>query len=102
MNKKALVVISFGSTFDETRKLDIGGIEAALATAFPDFDQYRAFTSNIIRKRLATRGILVDDVEAALSKLAQAGYEEVVIAPTHLLHGEEFEQKILAIKEQFL
>ena len=67
MNKKALVVISFGSTFDETRKLDIGGIEAALATAFPDFDQYRAFTSNIIRKRLAARGIIVDAVEATLS-----------------------------------
>lgn len=101
-NTKALVVISFGSTFDETRKRDIGGIEGALATAFPGFDQYRAFTSNIIRKRLAARGIFVDDTEALLHKLAVAGYEEVVLQPTHLLHGEEFEQKVLAIKEQFL
>ena len=101
-NKKALVVISFGSTFDETRKKDIGGIEATLATALPDFDQYRAFTSNIIRKRLAARGIFVDDTEAILHKLALAGYEEVVLQPTHLLHGEEFEQKILALKEKFL
>ena len=73
MNQKALVVISFGSTFDDTRKKDIGGIEAALATAFPAFDQYRAFTSNIIRKRLSARGILIDDVETVLRKLAQAG-----------------------------
>lgn len=102
MNKKALVVISFGSTFDETRKQDIGGIEAALATAFPQYDQYRAFTSTIIRKRLAARGILVDDTETILRKLADAGYEEVILQPTHLLHGEEFEQKILALQEQFL
>ena len=70
MNQKALVVISFGSTFDDTRKKDIGGIEAALATAFPAFDQYRAFTSNIIRKRLSARGILIDDVETVLHKQA--------------------------------
>ena len=101
MNKKALVVISFGSTFDDTRKLDIGGIEGALATAFPDYDQYRAFTSKIIRKRLASRGIFIDDTEAVLTKLQKLGYEEVLLQPTHLLHGEEFEQKILSLKEQF-
>ncbi|MGM9570003.1 MAG: sirohydrochlorin cobaltochelatase [Phascolarctobacterium sp.] len=102
MNKKALVVISFGSTFDDTRKRDIGGIEAALATAFPNYDQYRAFTSTVIRKRLAARGIFVDDTETVLQKLAQADYEEVVLQPTHLLHGEEFEQKVLSLREQFL
>ena len=52
-NKKAMVVISFGSTFDETRTHDIGGIEQALAAAFPAYDHFRAFTSVIIRKRLA-------------------------------------------------
>ena len=93
-SKKALVVISFGSTFDETRTHDIGGIEQALAAAFPAYDQYRAFTSVIIRKRLAERGIKIDDTETVLKKLVDAGYEEVVLQPTHLLHGEEFEQKI--------
>lgn len=101
-NTKALVVISFGSTFDDTRKRDIGGIEGALATALPDYDQYRAFTSSIIRKRLAARGIIIDDLEALLPRLAKAGYEEVLLQPTHLLHGEEFEQKILVLKEQLL
>lgn len=102
MSKKALVVISFGSTFADTRIHDIGGIEQALAAAFPAYDQYRAFTSNIIRKRLADRGLVIDDTATVLNKLQAAGYEEVILQPTHLLHGEEFEQKILALKEQYL
>ena len=102
MSKKALVVISFGSTFADTRIHDIGGIEQALAAAFPAYDQYRAFTSNIIRKRLADRGLVIDDTATVLNKLKAAGYEEVILQPTHLLHGEEFEQKILALKEQYL
>ena len=100
-NKKALVVISFGSTFDETRTHDIGGIEQALAAAFPAYDQFRAFTSIIIRKRLAERGINVDDTETVLKKLQQAGYTEVILQPTHLLHGEEFEQKVLSLRDKY-
>lgn len=100
-SKKALVVISFGSTFDETRTHDIGGIEQALAAAFPAYDQYRAFTSVIIRKRLAERSIIVDDTDTVLQKLQTAGYEEVVLQPTHLLHGEEFEQKVLSLQEKY-
>lgn len=101
MSKKALVVISFGSTFADTRVHDIGGIEQALATAFPAYDQFRAFTSNIIRKRLNERGLCIDDTTTVLEKLKEQGYEEVILQPTHLLHGEEFEQKILALKEQY-
>lgn len=101
MSKKALVVISFGSTFADTRIHDIGGIEQALATAFPAYDQFRAFTSNIIRKRLAERGLNIDDTVTVLENLKKAGYEEIILQPTHLLHGEEFEQKILALKETY-
>lgn len=101
MSKKALLVISFGSTFDDTRVSDIGGIEQALAEAFPAYDQYRAFTSNIIRRRLDERGIHVDDTETMLQKLKEEGYQEIILQPTHLLHGEEFEQKILALKEKY-
>lgn len=100
-NTKALVVISFGSTFDETRTKDIGGIEKALAEAFPTYDQYRAFTSNIIRKNLAKRNIIIDDLETLLQKLVSLNYEEVLVQPTHLLHGEEFEQKILSLYNKF-
>lgn len=96
--KKALIVISFGSTFTETRLKDIGGIEQCLAESFPAYDQFRAFTSNIIRKRLAEKGLSIDDPEEVLKKLVENGYEEVIIQPTHLLHGEEFEQKIEALQ----
>lgn len=102
MSKKALLVISFGSTFADTRVHDIGGIEQALASAFPAYDQFRAFTSNIIRKRLNERGLEIDDPITTLEKLKEKGYEEIILQPTHLLHGEEFEQKILALKEQYL
>lgn len=101
MSKKALVVISFGSTFADTRVHDIGGIEQALAAAFPAYDQFRAFTSNIIRKRLNERGLSIDDTSTILEKLKEQGYEEVILQPTHLLHGEEFEQKILSLKEKY-
>ena len=101
-SKKALVVISFGSTFDDTRTCDIGGIEQALANAFPAYDHYRAFTSNIIRKRLDERGIHINNTETVLNQLIAQGYTEVILQPTHLLHGEEFEQKILALKEKFI
>ncbi len=99
--KKALAVISFGSTFDETRRRDIGGIERALAAAFPTYDQYRAFTSRIIRSRLAQRGITIASPAELLTQLAQDGYTELLIQPTHLLPGEEFSQKILPLREQF-
>ena len=99
--KKALLVISFGSTFDETREKDIGGIESALAAAFPQYDQYRAFTSVFIRKALTRRGIKIDDTDTALAKLVAAGYEEVILQPTHLLHGEEFEQRVLALQAKY-
>lgn len=101
MAQKALVVISFGSTFDESRVKDIGGIEQALAAAFPAYDQFRAFTSVIIRRRLAERGIEVQSVEQVLAKLREQHYAEVILQPTHLLHGEEFEQKILALVAEY-
>ncbi len=94
-NDKALVVVSFGTTFDETREKDIGGIETALASAFPNRDVKRAFTSNIIMKRLGDRKIHIDNLDATLTKLKKEGYKDVLIQPTHLLHGEEFELKIV-------
>ncbi|MDY4920392.1 MAG: sirohydrochlorin cobaltochelatase [Phascolarctobacterium sp.] len=100
-NNKALVVISFGSTFDETRTLDIGGIEKALTQALPTHDFFRAYTSRIVRRKLAERGIIVDDIETVLNQLLATGYKEVHLQPTHLLHGEEFEQKIMVLKDKY-
>ena len=87
-NDKALVVVSFGSTFDETREKDIGGLETALKEAFPHREFRRAFTSKIIMKRLdENKGIKVHDLEVTLKNLKKEGFKDVLVQPTHLLHG---------------
>lgn len=101
-NDKAVVVVSFGSTFDETRTKDIGGIEDAIAKAFPNRDFKRAFTSYIIMDRLEkNKGIKVNDLPTTLKILKKEGYKDVLVQPTHLLHGEEFEQKVAATVDKF-
>ena len=99
--KQAFITISFGSTFSETRIHDIGGIENALQQAFPNYDHYSTYTSGIVRKRLAEQNIIIDDPETLLNKLLQQGYQQIIIQPTHLLLGEEFQQKILSLQEKY-
>lgn len=101
-NTKALVVVSFGTTFDEARTKDIGGIEEALQAAFPNRDFYRAFTSYIVMERLEkNKGITVHDLPTVLAQLKKDGYKDILIQSTHLLHGEEFEQKILPTVKKY-
>ena len=95
-NDKAVVVVSFGSTFDDTRTKDIGGIEEAVAKAFPNRDFKRAFTSYIIMERLEkNKGIKVNDLPATLKELKKAGYKDI------LVHGEEYEHKVLTTVDKF-
>lgn len=101
-NDKAVVVVSFGSTFDDTRTKDIGGIEEAIAKAFPNRDFKRAFTSYIIMERLEkNKGIKVNDLPTTLKELKKAGYKDILVQPTHLLHGEEYEHKVLTTVDKF-
>lgn len=101
-NDKAVVVVSFGSTFDDTRTKDIGGIEEAISKAFPNRDFKRAFTSYIIMERLEkNKGIKVKDLETTLQDLKKAGYKDILVQPTHLLHGEEYEKKVVTTVNKF-
>jgi sirohydrochlorin cobaltochelatase len=87
----ALLVISFGTTYPETRAKTIEASEQALAGAFPDHDLKRAFTAQKIIRILRERdGIEVDSVSEAIEKIYQAGYREVLAQPLHMLNGEEF------------
>lgn len=96
-SKKALVVVSFGTTFPEARVNDVEGIENALKKAFPDRDFRRAFTSKIVMKRmLENQKITVNDLQTTLTQLRKDGYNDILIQPTHLIHGEEYEVKVLA------
>lgn len=99
--KKAIVVVSFGTTFDEARKSCIESVENRVKAQFPDYEVRRAFTSRIVLSRLAERGIYADTLEQALDKLKAEGYTDIVIQSTHLTPGEEFEKKVLNPMEQY-
>ena len=90
-NKKALLVVSFGTSYHDSRKITIGGIENALREAFPDYEVRRAFTSQIIIDKLKKRdGIAIDNVTEALDRAVDNGVKNLVIQPTHLMNGLEY------------
>lgn len=92
-DKKALLVVSFGSSFIENREAAIDATEKVIADAFPNYDFYRAFTSQIIIDVYADRdGIEIDNVSTAIEKIYKAGYGEVLVVPTLVINGEEQEE----------
>lgn len=99
--KKAIVVASFGTTYNDALKANIESVEEAIAANFPDYELRRAFTSKIVMKRLGERGIKVDNLEESLLKLKKEGYREVVIQTTLLTAGEEYDKKIMAVVRKF-
>ncbi len=91
--KKALLAVSFGTSFHDTLEKNIVAIEKSLDAAFPDRTLVRAFTSNMIMKKLRERdGIIIPNVAEALEKLCADGYTDIVIQPTHVLNGEEYDK----------
>lgn len=89
--KKALLCVSFGTSVPSARQ-SIGAVEAALCAAAPEYDFFRAFTSSSIRHILAGQGGAVYSPLQALDRLAAAGYTDVIVQPTHLLPGMEYEK----------
>lgn len=89
--KQALICASFGTTVANGRK-DLEAVEQALQAVASDRPFCRAWTSRIIRKRMAARGESVDGLPEALEKLAAAGYDRVAVQPTHLLYGYEYDK----------
>ena len=97
--KKAILVVSFGTTYLDTRKLTIDIIEERIREKFKDYEIRRAFTSNTIIKVLKNRdNILVDTPSLALQKLKDDGYEDVIVQPLHLIAGDEYKYVMQAIK----
>lgn len=89
--KKEMLVISFGTSRAESRERAIGGIERALADAFPDWEIVRAFTSGrVIRRIEKEEGLRIDDPETALKRAKDKGIRELAAVPTHVLDGEEY------------
>jgi sirohydrochlorin cobaltochelatase len=91
--KPVVLVVSFGTSFPETREKTIGAIESAIAQAYPDYEQRRAFTSQIIIDRVAKRdNIKIENVTDAMKRLRADGVKELVVQPTHIMSGIEYDQ----------
>lgn len=101
--KKAILVVSFGTTYAETRKVTTDAVESKIRAAFPDYEVRHAFTSRIIIKRLADRdGLQFDTEKQALDKLKAEGYTDIVIQPLHMEAGDEYDKlmKVVAKYEK--
>lgn len=91
IGEKELLVISFGTSYNDSRRLTIGAIENALEEAFPDYTVRRGFTSDITIDHVMRRdGVQIDNVTAALDRAVDNGVKELFIQPTHLMNGLEY------------
>ena len=88
-----LLVLSFGTSFNDSRRLNIGAIERDLETAFPDYSVRRGFTANIVIDHIQSRdGIKMDDVDEAMNRAVDNNVKNLVIQPTHLMNGLEYQE----------
>lgn len=96
----AILVVSFGTSYNDSRDLTIGAIEEAIKDAFPDYEVRRAFTSQIIIDKLKERdGLQIDNVEEALDRAVEDGISTLVVQPTHLMDGYEYTDLADALKD---
>ena len=90
-----LLVVSFGTSYNDSRRLTIGAIEDTLEKAFPDYSVRRGFTANIIIDHVQKRdGILIDDIDAALKRAVNNKVKNLVVQPTHLMNGLEYDELV--------
>ena len=93
IGENEILVVSFGTSFNDSRAKDIKGIEDAIAASYPDWSVRRAFTAQIIINHVQAReGYAIDNVEQALKRAAANGVKNLVIQPTHLMHGAEYDE----------
>lgn len=93
--KKAILAVSFGTSYPDTLRKTIAATEQALAEAFPGWEVRRAFTSGMIIRKLKERdGVEIENVSQAMDRLEQEGYTHVAVQSTHVMHGEEYEKML--------
>ena len=90
-----ILVVSFGTSFNQSRTQDIGTIEHAIAEAFPDWSVRRAFTAQIIINHILARdGVKIDNMQQALDRAVENKVQNLVVQPTHLMHGAEYDELV--------
>lgn len=93
IGEKEILVVSFGTSFNDSRAQDIGGVEKAIQAEYPDWSVRRAFTAQIIINHIQARdGEKIDNVDQALTRAVDNGVKTLVIQPTHLMHGAEYDE----------
>ena len=98
IGENELLVVSFGTSFNDSRAEDIKGIEDTLAEAFPDWSVRRAFTAQIIINHVQARDDeQIDNMQQALDRAVANGVKNLVVQPTHLMHGAEYDEMVEAI-----
>lgn len=103
-DKASVLMVHFGTTFDDTRKNTIDAVNDEAKKEFPDMEVREAYTSRIIMRRLKERGILKDNPAEALDKLAKEGYTHIIVQPTNVINGVEsktLEQQLEMYKDKF-
>ncbi len=100
IGENEILVVSFGTSFNDSRAEDIGGIEKAIQAAYPDWSVRRAFTAQIIINHVQARdGEFIDNMDQALERAANNGVKNLIVQPTHLMHGAEFDEMKEAIEK---
>ena len=90
--KPVVLMVSFGTSYNDNRDLSVGGMENAVQAAYPGYEVRRAFTSQIIIDKLKERdNITIDNVKEAMDRLVADGVKEVIIQPTHVMSGYEYD-----------
>ncbi len=93
--KKAILAVSFGTSYPDTLRKTIAATEQALAEAFPDWEVRRAFTSGMIIRKLKERdGVEIENVAQAMQRLEEEGFTHIAVQSTHVMHGEEYEKML--------
>ena len=103
-DKASVLMVHFGTTFDDTRKNTIDAVNDEAKKEFPDMEIREAYTSRIIMRRLKERGIVKDNPAEALDKLAKEGYTHIIVQPTNVINGVEsktLEQQLEMYKDKF-
>ena len=99
IGENEILVVSFGTSFNDSRVADIKGIEDALQEAYPDWSVRRAFTAQIIINHVQARdGEYIDNMDQALDRAVANGVKNLIIQPTHLMHGAEYDELMEAVE----
>lgn len=90
--KKAIIAASFGTTYEKALENSISALENTFAASFPEYEVRRAFTSRHVISALRKKGSSVDTVSDAFEKLIAEGFDEIIVQPTHIIGGNEYER----------